>query len=226
MWTRARSRAQRGDDGGERGCVTQVGNLLHGKEKVVFGDAGYIGAGKQATATRGRKWHIAAKRSKGKAIEDETLRDLTEQIEHIKASIRVAVEHPFRVVKRQFGHVKARYRGFGQERCAAADVVCVEQPVDDPRVSAGKDRIGAPEVRIAAAKRRKMGRNIAIGWRSRASRTRPGDPRECCGYERGLIRSSLAGNCPDDRRTGIRWRVTLRATCSISCDYSGLAREP
>ena len=96
------------------GDVTQVGNLLHGKEKVVFGDAGYIGAEKHAPAKRGRKWHIAAKRSKVKAIEDEVLRDLTEQIEHLKASIRAAVEHPFRVVKRQFGHVKARYRGLAK----------------------------------------------------------------------------------------------------------------
>jgi transposase, IS5 family len=93
------------------GDVTQVGDLLHGKEKAVFGDAGYLGAEKHAPAKRGRKWHIAAKRSKVKAIEDEALRGLTEQIEHIKASIRAAVEHPFRVVKRQFGHVKARYRG-------------------------------------------------------------------------------------------------------------------
>jgi IS5 family transposase len=96
------------------GDVTRVGDLLHGKEKVVFGDAGYIGAEKHAPARRGRKWHIAAKRSKVKAIEDETLRALTEQIEHIKASIRAAVEHPFRVIKRQFGHVKARYRGLAK----------------------------------------------------------------------------------------------------------------
>ena len=39
---------------------------------------------------------------------------MTEQIEHLKASIRAAVEHPFRVVKRQFGHVKARYRGLAK----------------------------------------------------------------------------------------------------------------
>ena len=30
---------------------------------------------------------------------------------HPKASIRAKVEHPFRVIKRQFGHVKVRYRG-------------------------------------------------------------------------------------------------------------------
>ncbi len=96
------------------GDVTQVGDLLHGKEHAVFGDAGYIGAQNHAKAKRGRQWYIAAKRSKVKAIEDETLRELTEQIEHIKASIRAAVEHPFRVIKRQFGHVKARYRGLAK----------------------------------------------------------------------------------------------------------------
>lgn len=91
------------------GNVTQVGDLLHGKEKVVFSDAGYTGAEKHTPVKRGCKWHIAAKRSKVKAIEDETLRALTEQIEHIKATIHAAVEHPFCVVKRQFGHVKSRY---------------------------------------------------------------------------------------------------------------------
>ena len=29
----------------------------------------------------------------------------------LKASVRAKVEHPFRVIKRQFGHVKVRYRG-------------------------------------------------------------------------------------------------------------------
>ncbi len=36
---------------------------------------------------------------------------LTDQVEKIKAGIRAKVGHPFRVVKRQFGFVKVRYRG-------------------------------------------------------------------------------------------------------------------
>ena len=36
---------------------------------------------------------------------------LTGQVEKIKASIRATVEHPFRVIKQQFGQVKVRYRG-------------------------------------------------------------------------------------------------------------------
>ncbi|MEG1103117.1 MAG: tRNA dihydrouridine(20/20a) synthase DusA [Comamonas sp.] len=34
-----------------------------------------------------------------------------EQLEQVKSKIRAKVEHPFRVIKRQFGHVKVRYRG-------------------------------------------------------------------------------------------------------------------
>ena len=36
---------------------------------------------------------------------------LIDQVEKIKASIRAKVEHPFRVIKRQFGFTKVRYRG-------------------------------------------------------------------------------------------------------------------
>ena len=36
---------------------------------------------------------------------------ITNEIERLKASVRAKVEHPFRVIKRQFGHVKVRYRG-------------------------------------------------------------------------------------------------------------------
>ena len=34
-----------------------------------------------------------------------------DQVEKINTSIRVKVEHPFRVIRRQFGFVKVRYRG-------------------------------------------------------------------------------------------------------------------
>ena len=34
--------------------------------------------------------------------------------EHRKGSVRARVEHPFRVIKRQFGHVKVRYRGLAK----------------------------------------------------------------------------------------------------------------
>ena len=37
--------------------------------------------------------------------------ELTDRLERIKASIRAKVEHPFRVIKRQFGYTKVRFRG-------------------------------------------------------------------------------------------------------------------
>lgn len=39
------------------------------------------------------------------------LDQLTDRVEKAKAGIRAKVEHPFRVIKRQFGYVKTRYRG-------------------------------------------------------------------------------------------------------------------
>ena len=36
---------------------------------------------------------------------------ILDQLEQAKARIRAKVEHPFRVIKRQYGHEKVRYRG-------------------------------------------------------------------------------------------------------------------
>ena len=58
------------------------------------------------------RWNIAMRPGKRRQL-DKTKRveQLIDQLERIKASIRAKVEHPFRVIKRQFGHVKVRYRG-------------------------------------------------------------------------------------------------------------------
>jgi IS5 family transposase len=42
---------------------------------------------------------------------DRRSHQLIDELEHLKASIRAKVEHPFRVIKRQFGFTKVRYRG-------------------------------------------------------------------------------------------------------------------
>ena len=57
-------------------------------------------------------WHVAMRPSKRKALNKENEADaLIDKAEKLKAGIRAKVEHPFRVVKRQFGYVKVRYRG-------------------------------------------------------------------------------------------------------------------
>ena len=92
--------------------VVEANGLLHGDETNVFGDAGYQGAHKRPDAKEGVTWHVAMRPGKRKALDKSTkLGALTDEIEHLKASIRAKVEHPFRVIKRQFGFTKVRYRG-------------------------------------------------------------------------------------------------------------------
>ena len=95
--------------------VSQTEALLHGDEETVHADAGYIGADKREELKDRRvAWYIAAKRGKVKAITDAPLKELVETFEHAKASVRARVEHPFRVIKRQFGFVKVRFRGLAK----------------------------------------------------------------------------------------------------------------
>lgn len=95
--------------------VTQTGALLHGKEKSVFADAGYTGADKREELKDKRiDWHIAERRHKVKALREGELKDVTVWLEHLRAKVRARVEHPFRVVKRQFGFQKVRYRGLAK----------------------------------------------------------------------------------------------------------------
>ena len=92
--------------------VTEGNTLLHGEETVAFGDAGYQGVERRPDAKTGVAWHIAMRAGKRKALDKENEADaLIDQAEKFKAGIRAKVEHPFRVIKRQFGFVMVRYRG-------------------------------------------------------------------------------------------------------------------
>jgi IS5 family transposase len=93
--------------------VTEGNSLLHGQETDVFGDVGYQGADKRSDAKASHKWHVAMRPGKRKKLDkDNNPRDaLIDKVEKIKAGIRAKVEHPFRVIKRQFGFTKVRYRG-------------------------------------------------------------------------------------------------------------------
>jgi len=58
------------------------------------------------------RWNIAMRAGKRRALDkDNAIDALIDKVEKLKAGIRAKVEHPFRVIKRQFGHVKVRYRG-------------------------------------------------------------------------------------------------------------------
>ncbi|MFR0693450.1 IS5 family transposase [Pseudomonas sp. NY15435] len=96
--------------------VTQVDQLLHGEENVVCADAGYTGVEKRPEHEgRAVIWQIAARRSTYKHLSKRsTLYQARRKIEKAKAQVRAKVEHPFRVIKRQFGYVKVRFRGLAK----------------------------------------------------------------------------------------------------------------
>ena len=93
--------------------VTQAGALVHGEETDVFADAGYQGVAKRDEVQDVKaNWHVAMRPGKRRALDkDNPMGAVLDQLEHVKARIRAKVEHPFRVIKRQFGYVKVRYRG-------------------------------------------------------------------------------------------------------------------
>ena len=96
--------------------VTQVDKLLHGLESVVCADAGYTGVEKRSEhAGREVIWQVAARRSTYRKLgKNSPLYKAKRKIEKAKAQVRAKVEHPFRVIKRQFGYVKVRFRGLAK----------------------------------------------------------------------------------------------------------------
>jgi len=98
--------------------VTQAHALLHGEEEIVFADSGYRGVDKRQEIQQQHPdtpWHIAMMPGQRRQLDKSRVIDaLVDQLETVKARIRAKVEHPFRVIKCQFGHRKVRYRGLAK----------------------------------------------------------------------------------------------------------------
>lgn len=94
--------------------INVAGALLHGEEHAAFGDSGYQGVHKRAEA-KGPTWHVAMRPGKRRLLNPFIAPEFAaERVEKMKASIRAKVEHPFRVLKQQFGFTKVRYRGLAK----------------------------------------------------------------------------------------------------------------
>ena len=98
--------------------ITQAHALLHGEETDVFADLGYRGVDKREEVLAEHaevNWHVAMMPGKRKLLDKSTpMGAVLEKLEKTKVSIRAKVEHPFRVIKRQFGFVKVKYRGLAK----------------------------------------------------------------------------------------------------------------
>lgn len=94
--------------------VTQVDQLLHGA--YVCGDAGYTGVDKRPEhQDRQMFWSITARPNSYKKHGKRSLIGrMRRKVEYAKAQVRAKVEHPFRVIKRQFGYTKVRFRGLAK----------------------------------------------------------------------------------------------------------------
>jgi len=86
--------------------------LLHGNETSVWADKAYVNSEREAAFTgAGGFWGVMRKAPKGGELDP-----IDARINRMIAMVRAKVEHPFRVVKRQFGHRKTRYRGLAKNR--------------------------------------------------------------------------------------------------------------
>ncbi len=75
-------------------------------------DKGYVSAERETAFNGpGRYWGVMRKAPKG-----GNLNPIEEGTNRIIAMVRAKVEHLFRVIKRQFGHVKTHCRGLDKNR--------------------------------------------------------------------------------------------------------------
>jgi IS5 family transposase len=94
--------------------LDQLAGLVRDDDEVVYADAGYQGAEKRpgigGDEHRSRiEFRVAARKSRLAAMAGPD-----RQVETRKASVRAKVEHPFLIIKRDFGFTKARYRGLAK----------------------------------------------------------------------------------------------------------------
>ena len=91
--------------------LDQASGLVREDDEVVYADAGYQGIHKRPEVTEDPhlskvEWRIAARKGVLRAMHEHD-----RKVESRKAGVRARVEHPFLIVKRDFGFSKTRYRG-------------------------------------------------------------------------------------------------------------------
>ena len=94
--------------------LDQITRLVRADGEVVYADAGYQGASKRPDVADDPhlskvEFRIAARKSKLAAMAQPD-----RAAESRKASVRAKVEHPFLIIKRDFGFTKTRYRGMAK----------------------------------------------------------------------------------------------------------------
>ena len=90
--------------------INQLPHLVREDDRAVFGDKGYVNNKLKRVARKaGLFWGVSLKASK-----QHPLTEANKRFNHKMSSIRARVEHVFRVIKRQFGYTKVRYKGIAK----------------------------------------------------------------------------------------------------------------
>ncbi|NLH91209.1 MAG: IS5 family transposase [Atopobium sp.] len=97
--------------------VTIARKLVRKDDLFCYADSGYTGVGKREEIVSDPRlsrvdWKIAKRPSRMKELRERN--NWERYLESRKASVRSKVEHPYLIVKRQFGWAKTRYRGIAK----------------------------------------------------------------------------------------------------------------
>ncbi len=96
--------------------ITQLRDLLHGKETVLYGDQAYWKeADRQAFEAQGVRYRVNRRAAGG----NQKLSERWRKINRARSRTRARCEHPFRIVKHLWGFQKTRYRGIAKNLARA-----------------------------------------------------------------------------------------------------------
>jgi IS5 family transposase len=95
--------------------ITELGKLLHGEEKALYGDKAYWkDEDRQSFEASGVRYRVNRRGTSRRPLNWKW-----RQINRARARIRARGEHPFHVVKRLWGFAKVRYRGLAKNLARA-----------------------------------------------------------------------------------------------------------
>lgn len=99
--------------------IEETGKLLREDDEVAYGDSGYSGVEKRDGIKNDEhfskiEFRINQRPSRIKVPDTYKGINWDKEIENRKSSTRCKVEHPFLIVKRQFGYAKVVYRGIAK----------------------------------------------------------------------------------------------------------------
>lgn len=99
--------------------IVETSKLIREDDEIVYGDSGYVGATKRPEFQQDE--HLSnielrtnVRPSSIKVSDSYAGINWDKHIENRKSSTRAKVEHPFLIVKNQFGYKKVAYRGISK----------------------------------------------------------------------------------------------------------------